>query len=513
MKKILIMIITILCVSLLVSCNIKEQVESLSDQLRDAIIDGMGDFIIKDTGSSDTEVDGDNVPSLPDSSPESDSQITPDASHTPSDEVISSDAPSVPDIPDEPDEPEIPEVPEYILLERTGYPLNKYIGLSIIKSNPNINDREYKFKTAYGYGRYETTLDDALGSNPLTYFKISGIESSILLDLDLSIVKGEPSEGEVSYTEVASKVHEFAKQYCSTDSFISNLRRIEIGTSPETKLPARSYAHLLNFIYDNECKQNGEIKGTTFINPEIRLVAGKMATYNLGYIKKLMEEIAISRADSFLPIGGWSFSSSTGGMCPEDCFLNNTDLKNIIDYRNESYDSIEIYLSDFGWDTVNSESESYVAPINGYTSEEIQAMYLLRAYLILNGMDVDKVAYGTLNDTDSNGEGIIAESRTKKLAFSVLEFFKAKATNMYLSDIVENGENDIYCYKLTNENGKIIYAVWSKSDNTYEMSGISGDIIVSTYNKDKGKYIEANQSVDTALTINTTGFVTFVEIN
>lgn len=500
MKKFLILLTAILSVVLLASCNIQEQMEQMSDQLKDQIIDIAGQFIEKNTNTGNDkpgDIPSDTPDSIPDNKPnDNSSDVTGD---------------NVPDIPSEPNEPEIPEIPEYILLEREKYPLNKYIGITVTRQGDKITENEHKHRTVYGYGRFETTLDDPLSSHPLTYFKISNIESSIAFNFDLSNVKAEASESEMSYKEAATKIQAFASEYCVSSNFLSNVRRIEIGTTPDLTISATDYALLLNTIYDDNCKQNSENVGTTFINPEIRLITGKMSTINLPYIKFLMNAIKSGRNDSFLPITGWSFSIKSNGIAPEKLFNKNEALNQLVAYRNENYDSIEIYLSDFGWDTVNTENSSYVAPADGYTSEEIQAMYILRAYLLLYGMDIDKASYSTVIDTDSNGEGIIKSDGTKKLAYSILEFFKSKMTDMYLKEIVSNGENNIYSYKFEDKNGKTVYAIWSTADATYDLTAITGNVTVSTYSKDENGYIDINEQIDSTLTLNTNGFAVFVE--
>ena len=493
-----------MCVVLLCSCNIqegmsnglKDQMEQMSNNIKDQIIDMAGQFIEKNT---DTE----NEQSQP--------------SDMPSEKPSDSSSENVPDVPDKPTEPDVPDVPDYVLLEREKYPLNKYVGINIIKQKKEMHDDEYKFNTVYGYGRFITTLEDIAvitpSSTPLTYFSISGIESVISLDFDLLKARLEPNEDEISFSEISKSIQNFASEYCTSANFLSNLRRIEVGDFPDEQASAKDYALLLNTIYDDNCRQNGESVGTTYINPEIRLITGKMSTINLPYLYALMDEIESGRDDEFLPIGGWSFSIQTEGKSPESAFLKNNSLKELIAYRNDNYNGIEILLSDFGWDTVNTESECYIAPLTDYTSEEIQSMYMLRAYLILNGMDVDKASYSTLNDTATNGEGIISKDGTKKLSFSIIEMLKSKMNGMFFKEAILNGENNIYCYKYENSKGKIAYAIWSEGSASYDLTGITGNVTVSTYDKNEGGYISTSQEVNNTLTLNTNGFVTFVEID
>jgi len=486
MRKILVLIISILCVAFLVSCNMQEQIEQMSDNIKDQIVDMMGQFIEKDT-DSDTLIDDKDTSSQPDL-----------PSDVPSDTVcdVPSDiTPDEPNVPDEPDTPVIPEIPDYLLADRVKYPINKYMGITISKTTGvPFKNEDYKHKTAYGFGRLEISLNECMQSAPVTYFSISGMESNALLSFSLTPVNSE------RFSNIASEIYEFANYYCSSSSLTSKLRRIEIGEAPDTKISADNYALLLNLIYDDNCMENDEKIGTTFINPEIRLITGKMSTFNLEYIQDLMSEIKALRNDEFLPVGGWSFSSSTEGKNPEEVFLNNEELKALISYRNENYNTVEIHLSDFAWDTVNTESTNYVSPSDDFTSEEIQANYILRAYLILNGMDVDKASYGMINDTDTEGYGIIAKDGTKKKAFAMLEYFKKKMNGMYFSEIVANGEEGVYCYKFEDENGKTIYAIWSDNGlKSYTVRNLPENVTVSAYYTDTGAYSDEAVEVSSGI--------------
>jgi hypothetical protein len=225
-----------------------------------------------------------------------------------------------------------------------------------------------------------------------------------------------------------------------------------------------------------------------------------------------MAQVDLLREDEYLPIGGWSFSVNTEGKAPEELFANNQALKDLISYRNENYNSIEIYLSDFGWDTVNPESPLYVAPTDKQTSEEIQAMYILRSFLILQGMDVDKASYDLLNDSDLQGHGIIAKDGTKKLSFKLLEYFKAKMNGMYLTDVISSGENDIYCYKFEDASGKVTYAFWSPNGASITLRDLPESVTMSCYNSTTKAYESLDQATNSSiLSKRIDGSVMFIE--
>ncbi len=493
MKRILIFTTLALCVLFLASCNIQERLEGISDNLKGQIIDMAGQFIEKN--------------------PETDiSQSSSSGSSTDLQPDIPSDIPSDDPNGNAPIDPPVPETPDYVILERENYPLNKYVGINITKANRDITLSEYKFSTLYGYGRYITTIEDVLDSdsNPFLFFKLNGMESTAVLDFDLTKSKQEAEEGERSFAEIAEDIWTFADKFCSSSALLSNVQRIEIGSRPNVDISAKDYALLLNTIYDDNSKQNGEDIGTNFIDHQIRLVTGKMSTVDVNYVKELMNEIKAGRNDEFLPLGGWSFSISTQGKSPELAFAQNDALKELITYRNENYESIEIYLNDFGWDTVNANSQNYIASTADGTSEQLQAMYILRSYLILNAMGVDKSAYIAINDTAENGEGVIKANGDEKLSFYAMEFFKEKMDGMYLESIESFGENNVFHLKYSNNNGKTISAIWSTDGS--QTTELPGNCTVSTFNKTTGKYVtEELTDNDSPATYQLNQYVIFVE--
>jgi hypothetical protein len=124
MKKLIFLLIPLICVLLLASCDmtsIQDKMEQMSENLKDKIIDVAGPYIEKntDTDTNTDEVLDNDTGDIPTDIP----------SDVPSD--IPSDIPSdsdTPDIPDIPDVPVIPEKPEYVILEREKYPYKTFSG-------------------------------------------------------------------------------------------------------------------------------------------------------------------------------------------------------------------------------------------------------------------------------------------------------------------------------------------------------------------------------------------------
>ena len=86
------------------------------------------------------------------------------------------------------------------------------------------------------------------------------------------------------------------------------------------------------------------------------------------------------------------------GVCPEEYGLVEA-MSRLIEFRNKYYPGVEVWLTEFGWDTNESyetmtSSHSYA----NYTSRDVQAMWLTRAYLLLSSCGVDKATMYMCND-------------------------------------------------------------------------------------------------------------------
>ena len=481
MKKFLAIFLALLiCVPLLASCNLdlSEKFNQLSDQLFSQIVDLAGGFIKEDTTPKETFDYSSEL--IKDSSTE-DIESTPVETEP--------ENPDGPENPDEPELPDVPKLPELVAYTRTKSAVHKFIGL-------NVTSSYHKEGGAYGFARlyraYDKIIDDSEG---YAYFRLYGIDPLLFIDLNLSAVKAEPEENQLSYTDVAGRLYEFAKNYCSAGSSF-NLGRIEIGSNPDLTMSAEEYAALVNYIYDGNQSELGDGYGIARINPNVKLMTGSLSTLDLDYIKALMTAISGLRNDGFLPIGGWSFNYQKGGA-PESAYLNDPALLELIEYRDTYYSNMEIIISSFGWDTVDTESPYYAPQYFGvYSSEEIQAAYIMRAYMIFDMLGVDRATLVALKDTEDNGCGLVKENGAKKVSFNTLTTFKSLMKNMYFEEACENGENGVYCYKYKNASGKEVYALWSTSKTDYTLS-IEGAVTVSTYNN--GAY--TSETVDTLGTL------------
>jgi hypothetical protein len=86
------------------------------------------------------------------------------------------------------------------------------------------------------------------------------------------------------------------------------------------------------------------------------------------------------------------------GVSPEEYGLVDA-MSNLIEFRDKYYPGVEIWLTEFGWDTNESyETMTSSHSYGEYTSREVQGMWLTRAYLLLSSCGVDKATMYMLAD-------------------------------------------------------------------------------------------------------------------
>ena len=111
------------------------------------------------------------------------------------------------------------------------------------------------------------------------------------------------------------------------------------------------------------------------------------------------------------------------GTSPEEYGLVDA-MSRLIEFRNKYYPDVEVWLTEFGWDTNESyETMTSSHAYGDYTSRQVQGMWLTRAYLLLSSCGVDKATmymladFSGANDRTAIGKygtcGVIAYSFTE----------------------------------------------------------------------------------------------------
>jgi hypothetical protein len=255
------------------------------------------------------------------------------------------------------------------------------------------------------------------------------------------------------------------------------------------------------------------------------------------------------------------------GVCPEEYGLANA-MKSLVEFRDKYYPDVEVWLTEFGWDTNESyETMTSAHSFGEFSSRDLQAMWLTRAYLILSAIGVDKATmymandlgddkttygkYGTCGvfgfEHDDNGEVIYRGSSGERafkgddgkyyyadgvLASGVDISMVKKQSWYYMSTLfhtlqdftfrreLASGNDDVWVYQYSSAAADEAYALWCPTANGTEVDGyklyVGTDINSVTLtevdvqiNPNTGDaYDGSAYGKQTTLTVDENGFVT-----
>ena len=249
------------------------------------------------------------------------------------------------------------------------------------------------------------------------------------------------------------------------------------------------YAAMSSADYDGHCKTMGNTVGIKNADPNSKLIMGGLASLNLDYLKAIQFWFENNRADGKFPFYAINFhhysnnakeegGNSTVGISPEEDMLFEK-VSIINNYRKKYLPNTQLWITEFGYD--DFEKGRQIAPAIGMTtSEETQALWVLRSYLALAAAGVDRAAQFMIR----NGDGANSETYNQcglttskengyklKIAWYYVHQMKRILTNTKYFGQQKSGDILIYKFKDTSNNS-FVYAVWS---------GTSKNAILSTF--------------------------------
>lgn len=256
---------------------------------------------------------------------------------------------------------------------------------------------------------------------------------------------GRSPSDPASYVEHADHLFQVAARYGSVtvaDNLLKlaadqprvsgqkTLRWIENWNEPDKWWAGREglfrpeeYAAMSSADADGHRSALGTTLGLLQADPEARLVMAGITEPNLGYIKAIKLWCDFHRDGNFpfsaLNIhhycnqGGGQSSPMVVGISPEQDDLYGR-MKAICDYRSAYLPGVEVWLSEFGYDTdplKGSTVSDNLAPVIGtFSREEVQAQWILRSFFALAAAGVDRAMVFTLSDSDNTNPARFASS-------------------------------------------------------------------------------------------------------
>lgn len=236
---------------------------------------------------------------------------------------------------------------------------------------------------------------------------------------------------------------------------------------------AEEYAAMASANVDGHAGSLGEGLGLKTADPTAKFVMGGLYILGTDYITDMLKWFQENRSDHRWPIDvinmhHYAYTQAKNGICPEEDGYK-AKVKEVIDWRNEYAPENEVWLTEFGYDT-NDESTNRINPFAGFTQQEIQAQWIVRTYLILSSVGIDRAAQFMIRDVDPNPEprwsdsGLTlspSEGNMPKTSWHYVYTLKNVLEGFYFDQVISESST-AHVYRFVNEAGDLyVYALWS----------------------------------------------------
>ena len=282
--------------------------------------------------------------------------------------------------------------------------------------------------------------------------------------------------------------------------------------------------------------------GAKNADPNMKIAMAGLAGIGSRYITAMCYWMRANRTDGDIAMDAFNFhsyfsvpfhlngSTISVGVSPE--YYGIVDkMASIIEFRNKYYPEKEIWITEFGWDT-NPSYETITAchAYGEYNSHQIQAMWLVRAYLLMSSCGVDKATMYMCEDLsydvtavgkyDTCGIFGIDENGKQYAKDSYYYMYTLKNTlgDYTFQREINTGNENVWAYEYKNAEGKIGYAVWcptmdgTKVPNFQLNIGASSATLIEAVDNDKDGVSTDLTATDGKVTINVSENPVFVMV-
>lgn len=259
--------------------------------------------------------------------------------------------------------------------------------------------------------------------------------------------------------------------------------------------------------YDGHLRTLGNNVGIKNADPQAKLVMSGLASPHLDYVKAMK-----LWADKFrggqMPIDVINIHHYCGnqkeriGISPEADNLRGR-LEEFVEYRNRVMPEKEVWLSEFGYDT-NNGSPQQAPAIGPYSSDEVQAMWLVRSVLEMAASGIDKGMMYMLRDvsnTDSiryNSSGLVRSKHVNyepKPAWYYYATLKNNLSDMVFQKEMETNRDDVKVYRFYSaKRGLSAYAIWCPSSKAHTVNSFNLKLLPGEVQAQQIRLIDKNKN-------------------
>jgi hypothetical protein len=248
------------------------------------------------------------------------------------------------------------------------------------------------------------------------------------------------------------------------------------------------FAAMTSADYDGHESTLGKTFGVKNADPTMKFVMGGLAGPHVDLVKAMHMWAQANRSDKQFPADVLNYhhyatdlhSNPIQGISPEAADFPRI-LQRLVDYRNYYLPNKEVWLSEFGWDVREGESRQVANGHTkygyiGYTSEDLQAMWLVRGFLIGAKVGLDRMhMYTTKDASSSNGlyasSGLIDAEGNKRKSYFYVSTMKQRLKGMvFVGEQASNNDN-VWIYKFKSADGKGVYVLWAPTSDATEVKG------------------------------------------
>ena len=276
-------------------------------------------------------------------------------------------------------------------------------------------------------------------------------------------------------------------------------------------------AAFLSICYDGH---EGKFKniGVKQADPNCKMSMSGLAGINFNYIRAMSLWCKYNRKDGKLPFDAINMHHYCGKAISKAGIAKNVDvnldergdtqekvyvgvsaeegdivgaLRQIGEWRDRYAPHLEYWLTEFGWDTNQDYKTSTSAHAYGeYTGRQVQAMWLIREYLLLSSANIDRAAmymsrdcgpeettvgkYGTsglVRFPIEHGPYDVIQGN-KKDSFYYVYTLKHLLSDTYFDCELESNNESVRIFKYVTDEGKSKYALWCVTADGTKVPGM-----------------------------------------
>jgi len=320
---------------------------------------------------------------------------------------------------------------------------------------------------------------------------------------------GRDSTSPASYLEHADYLYQFAARFGRASVAGSKLRVDALNTAksglgtvkwmenwnePDKDWKGRTgyfspqvLAAMSSADYDGDQGRMGSQVGLKNADPSMKMALAGLIGIKTEYVKAMKFWADANRGGSFpadalnfhhycTDGGGQTGGAATTGISPEaDDLLGR--MREVAAWRDRYLPGKELWLSEFGWDT-NAGSPYRARAVGGNDEYEMQARWLVRAFMALAASGFDKGHVYMLRDTWDSSPGIFATSGLVHDMHDTLSpRYEKKASWYYVNTLHKTlrdfrfeadeskGGAMVYRFSHATESDSVAWVVWNRDDS------------------------------------------------